>query len=114
MAGRDCETSCTLLILIFQSAARDSREVANHFDMFTIIVMLSPLSKIRPTVFRVPFFLFTSSASSSTRFMYSSKPCDGGGRGRPRLATRDAVRIQKKPKNNQTPAQPRRLPFSLP
>jgi hypothetical protein len=35
---------------------------------------LSPLSKIRPTVFFVPFFLFTSSASSSTRFMYSSKP----------------------------------------
>ena len=76
MAGRDCETSCTLLILVFSK--RDNREVANHFDMFTIIVMLSPLSKIRPTVFRVPFFLFTSPASSSTRFMYSSKPCDGG------------------------------------
>ena len=45
--------------------------------MFTIIVMLSPLSKIRPTVFRVPFFLFISSASSSTRFMYSSKPWEG-------------------------------------
>jgi hypothetical protein len=27
-----------------------------------------------PMVFRVPFFLFTSSASSSTRFMYSSNP----------------------------------------
>ena len=50
----------------------------DYFDKLTIMVMLSPLSKIRPTVFRVPFFLFTSSASSSTRFMYSSKPCDGG------------------------------------
>ena len=28
-----------------------------------------------PTLFRVPFLLDTSSASSSTRFMYSSNPC---------------------------------------
>ena len=98
----------------FQSAARDCREAANHFDTFTIIVMLSPLSKIRPTVFRVPFFLFTSSASSSTRFMYSSKPCDGGDgdvRGW-RRATR--VRIQKTQKKTKRPRSQRRLPFSLP
>ncbi len=38
-------------------------------------VMVSPLSKIRPNGFRVLRFTDTSSASSKTRFMYSSKPC---------------------------------------
>lgn len=37
-------------------------------------VMLSPLSKIRPSALRVFFLIDNSSASSSTRFMYSSKP----------------------------------------
>lgn len=37
-------------------------------------VILSPLSKIRPTETRRCFFSITSSASSRTRFMYSSKP----------------------------------------
>ena len=36
--------------------------------------MLSPLSKILPTETRRCFFSTTSSASSRTRFMYSSKP----------------------------------------
>ena len=57
--------------------ATEERRSNSYFasDTFTIIVMLSPLSKIRPMLFLVPFFLFTSSVSSSTRFMYSSKPC---------------------------------------
>lgn len=36
--------------------------------------MLSPLSMIRPRGLRVSVFTWYSSASSSTRFMYSSKP----------------------------------------
>eukprot|EP00658_Telonema_sp_P-2_P051611 TRINITY_DN396_c0_g1_i5.p1 TRINITY_DN396_c0_g1~~TRINITY_DN396_c0_g1_i5.p1 ORF type:complete len:118 (-),score=13.96 TRINITY_DN396_c0_g1_i5:98-451(-) len=36
--------------------------------------MLSPFSRMRPSSFRVSFFLETSSASSRTRFMYSSNP----------------------------------------
>jgi hypothetical protein len=45
-----------------------------------IAVTLSPFSKILPKIFRDPFFELpfgttsTSSASSTTRFMYSSKP----------------------------------------
>ncbi|GMH41053.1 hypothetical protein BSKO_08963 [Bryopsis sp. KO-2023] len=37
-------------------------------------VMLSPFNKIRPSCFLVFFFIETSSASSSTKFIYSSKP----------------------------------------
>ena len=37
-------------------------------------VMLSPFSRMRPRVLRVFFLMLSSSASSSTRFMYSSKP----------------------------------------
>ena len=48
-------------------------------DASCISVMFSPFSIQRPSFLRVPFFAFTSSASSSTRFMYSSKPCNGRG-----------------------------------
>lgn len=37
-------------------------------------VMVSPLRRMRPSALRVFRFTDTSSASSSTRFMYSSKP----------------------------------------
>ena len=39
-----------------------------------ISVMLSPLRRMRPSCLRVFFLTWSSSASSSTRFMYSSKP----------------------------------------
>lgn len=37
-------------------------------------VIASPFNKIRPSGVLLSFFSSTSSASSSTRFMYSSKP----------------------------------------
>uniref|UniRef100_A0A2P2JL25 Small nuclear ribonucleoprotein E n=1 Tax=Rhizophora mucronata TaxID=61149 RepID=A0A2P2JL25_RHIMU len=37
--------------------------------------MLSPFRRILPRAFLVFFLTLTSSASSRTKFMYSSKPC---------------------------------------
>jgi hypothetical protein len=41
-----------------------------------IAVMFSPLSMMRPRALRDLCFMSTSDASSRTRFMYSSKPCE--------------------------------------
>lgn len=46
----------------------------NHFPVFIINVILSPFRRIRPNCFLLFFFTLTSSASSRTKFMYSSKP----------------------------------------
>uniref|UniRef100_A0A0V0H2K3 Putative ovule protein n=1 Tax=Solanum chacoense TaxID=4108 RepID=A0A0V0H2K3_SOLCH len=46
----------------------------NYFPVFIIRVMLSPFRRIRPNCLLVFFFTLTSSASSRTKFIYSSKP----------------------------------------
>jgi len=45
-----------------------------YFPVFIIKVILSPFKRMRPTGRRVFFFTDISSASSNTKFMYSSKP----------------------------------------
>lgn len=47
---------------------------ATYCGTLKIAVMLSPLSMTRPSDFLLFCFMSTSLASSSTRFMYSSKP----------------------------------------
>ena len=44
-----------------------------------ISVILSPFRRIRPNAFLDFFLIDNSSASSSTTFMYSSKPCSATG-----------------------------------
>ena len=45
-----------------------------RYDVAAIMrVMLSPLSRMRPSAFRVFFLIESSSASSRTRFMYSAR-----------------------------------------
>lgn len=45
-----------------------------HLPVFIIRVILSPFSKILPSCFLMFFLTLTSSASSRTKFMYSSNP----------------------------------------
>lgn len=56
--------------MFYRTRARSSI----YFWVFIMSVMLSPFSRIRPSGFLVSFLVFISSASSRTRFMYSSKP----------------------------------------
>lgn len=58
----------------FPNAALSLLHPQCHFPVFIISVMLSPFNSIRPKNFLVFFLRDTSSASSRTRFMYSSKP----------------------------------------
>ena len=61
---------------VSHAALAGVRHFGQLYEPVLIIkVMLSPLSKIRPSAFLVFFLIDNSSASSSTKFMYSSKPC---------------------------------------
>lgn len=74
-------TAVSLLRTLFSNCCRISERsliiahaAQSHFPVFIMSVMLSPFNKIRPKGFRVFFFKEISSASSRTRFMYSSNP----------------------------------------
>ena len=51
-----------------------SKPSGGHTHVLIMSVMLSPFRRMRPSALRVFFLMDSSSASSSTKFMYSSKP----------------------------------------
>eukprot|EP00929_Paragymnodinium_shiwhaense_P036752 TRINITY_DN1966_c0_g2_i1.p1 TRINITY_DN1966_c0_g2~~TRINITY_DN1966_c0_g2_i1.p1 ORF type:complete len:119 (+),score=18.31 TRINITY_DN1966_c0_g2_i1:95-451(+) len=73
--------SCIATLTIGVAMAKNTRHSVSkkaaqksYTPVFIIRQMLSPFRRIRPMARRVFFLTWISSASSTTRFMYSSKP----------------------------------------